>query len=253
MRLHSEVSGSGRDLVLLHGWGMHAGIWEALAQQLSRCFRVHAVDLPGYGASPGCEPYTLTRLAAELKQNMPPRCLVCGWSMGGQLALTWAGAAPHQVERLALVATTPCFTRRADWPHAMERSVLLEFARALAADYEATLGRFLGLQALGDGHAKQVLSQLKKTLFVRGRPDACVLEAGLKILLDTDLRGRVPSVTQPVRIYHGDCDTLAPLAAAEYLQKALPDARLTVMRGAAHAPFIANAPHFSALLTEFFQ
>lgn len=253
MSLHSEVRGSGRDLVLLHGWGMNAGIWEALAQELSQRFRVHAVDLPGYGASASCDPYTLAQIAAGLAQQMPEHCLVCGWSLGGQVALAWAGAAPRQVERLALVATTPCFTRRADWAHAMEEAVLQDFARALTGDYDATLKRFLALQALGDAQARQVLLQLKKSLFARGRPDARALELGLKILLDTDMRGRMAAVAQPVMIFHGDRDTLTPLAAAEYLHQALPNARLAIMHGAAHAPFITDAPGFSAHLTEFFQ
>ncbi|MEK6593334.1 MAG: alpha/beta fold hydrolase, partial [Pseudomonadota bacterium] len=141
---------------------------------------------------------------------------------------------------------------RADWPHAMEQAVLEDFARALAGDYDAALTRFVALQALGDGQAKQVLLQLKKSLFARGRPDARALEFGLKILLDTDMRGRMAAVAQPVMIFHGDRDTLTPLAAAEYLRHALPNAQLAVMRGAAHVPFVADAPGFSVQLTEFF-
>lgn len=251
--LHSAVSGRGRDLVLLHGWGMHAGIWDALVPALSQRFRVHAVDLPGHGASASCDPYTLAQIAAELARQMPARCLVCGWSLGGQVALAWAGAAPRQVERLALVSTTPCFTRRADWPHAMEAAVLQDFAQALATEYEATLGRFLALQALGDAQARRVMRQLKASLLARGRPDARALEQGLQILRDTDMRGSVAAVRQPVMLIHGDRDTLAPLAAAEHLRDALPDARLAIMRGAAHAPFITDAQGFSAHLTEFLQ
>jgi pimeloyl-[acyl-carrier protein] methyl ester esterase len=251
--LHSVVSGRGRDLVLLHGWGMHAGIWDALMPALSRRFRVHAVDLPGHGASASCDPYTLPRIAAELARQMPSRCLVCGWSLGGQVALAWAGAAPRQVERLVLVSTTPCFTRRADWPHAMEAAVLQDFAQALAGDYEATLKRFLALQALGDAQARRVMQQLRTSLLARSRPDAHVLEQGLQILRDTDMRGSMAAIGQPVMLIHGDRDTLTPLAAAEHIRDALPDARLAVMRGAAHAPFIADAAGFSAHLTEFMQ
>lgn len=251
--LHSVVSGRGRDLVLLHGWGMHAGIWDALMPALSRRFRVHAVDLPGHGASASCDPYTLPRIAAELARQMPARCLVCGWSLGGQVALAWAGAAPQQVERLVLVATTPCFTRRTDWPHAMEAAVLQNFAQALAGDYEATLTRFLALQALGDAQARRVMQQLRASLLARSRPVARVLEQGLQILRDTDMRGSMAAIGQPVMLIHGDRDTLTPLAAAEHLRDALPDARLAVMRGAAHAPFITDAAGFSAHLTEFMQ
>ncbi len=48
--LHVEVTGSGAPLVLLHGWGMHGGVWTDVAAQLAQDFRVHSVDLPGHGA-----------------------------------------------------------------------------------------------------------------------------------------------------------------------------------------------------------
>jgi pimeloyl-[acyl-carrier protein] methyl ester esterase len=251
--LGTVVTGSGRDLVLLHGWGMNAGVWKEVAKQLSARFRVHAVDLPGYGASTECAPYTLAQMAMELAHAMPPHCMVCGWSLGGQLALEWAVAAPLQVERLALVATTPCFVRRADWPHAMAGEVLEDFARALAADHEGTIRRFLALQVLGDGQARQVLAQLNDSLRARGRPQSGVLEQGLRILRDTDLRARLGSITQPVMVIHGDRDTLVPLAAASHLSHSLPRARLEVLRGAAHAPFVANARAFGADLAGFFD
>ncbi len=253
MTLHSEVSGSGRDLVLLHGWGMHAGIWDGFARELSPHFRVHAVDLPGYGASPACDPCTLEQMATALAQRMPQRCLVCGWSLGGQVALTWAAVAPQQVTRLALIAATPCFARRADWPHAVEATVLQDFAGALAQDYAGTLKRFLLLQAQGDEHAKQVALQLRQSLFARGEPDFRVLRQGLEILLNADLRDRLATVEQPTLVLHGERDMLTPLAAGEYLSRSLPRARLVRLRGAAHAPFVSDSTGVSAHLKRFFD
>jgi len=253
MTLHNEVSGSGPDLVLLHGWGMHAGVWGGLARELSPHFRVHAVNLPGYGASATCEPYTLEKMAAVLAQQMPQRCLVCGWSLGGQVALTWAGMAPQQVARLALIATTPCFSRRADWPHAVEASVLQAFAEELQADYAGTLKRFLSLQALGDARARQVALQLRESLFTRGEPDAAALGQGLEILLHADFRGRLSAVAQPALVLHGDRDTLTPPAAGEYLGRSLPNARIVKLHGAAHAPFVSDLRKTSMILKGFFD
>ena len=49
---------AGHDLVLLHGWGTNAGVWDELASSLARDFRVHAVDLPGYAeAAPPARRY----------------------------------------------------------------------------------------------------------------------------------------------------------------------------------------------------
>jgi pimeloyl-[acyl-carrier protein] methyl ester esterase len=253
MTLHSEVSGSGPDLVLLHGWGMPAGVWGDLARELSPQFRVHAVDLPGYGGSATCNPYTLDQMAALLARQMPARCLVCGWSLGGQVALAWAATAPQQVAQLALIATTPCFTRRSGWPHAAEADVLRAFAEGLRTDYAATLKRFLSLQALGDAQAKQVALRLKDGWSANDKPDLGALEQGLEILLNADLRERLSAIDQPALVMHGDRDTLTPLAAGEYLSRSLPDARFIRLRGAAHAPFVSDVQGTGALLKRFFD
>ncbi|MGH8671279.1 MAG: alpha/beta fold hydrolase, partial [Burkholderiales bacterium] len=113
--LHVEVSGSGPDLVLLHGWGMHGAVWREVATALSRSYRVHVADLPGYGLSPSCHPYTLDALVEKLAAAFPPRICLCGWSLGGQLAAAWALRFPSQIERLALVAATPRFTNGEGW------------------------------------------------------------------------------------------------------------------------------------------
>lgn len=239
------------DVVLLHGWGMNAGIWDDLSARLGARFRVHALDLPGYGATSACVPYTRQGLARAVARKAPARCHVVGWSLGGQVALAWAAAVPHQVEKLALIATTPCFVRRHDWPHAVEASVLTDFARALKTDYGGTLQRFLLLQVQGDARAIQVARQLRAALAAGAEPSIEVLERGLEVLLKTDLHGRLGSVTQPALVLHGDRDILAPLAAGERLARELPSARVAVLHGAAHAPFISSRDEVCRLLTDF--
>lgn len=253
MNLHVETTGNGPDVVLLHGWGMNSGVWRELTPLLAPRFRVHALDLPGYGASAACELDTIDALAQHVAQAAPRRCAVCGWSLGGQAALAWARRAPQQVARLALIATTPCFVRREDWPHAVEADVLHDFSHALASDRDATLKRFLALQARGDVRAKQVMRGLRQTLFARGRPVTRVLQQGLALLLGTDLRAQLRTIMQPALVVHGDRDALTPLAAAEQLARALPNARLAVMRGAAHVPFASDVKGVGATLAGFFN
>ena len=240
-------------MVLLHGWGVHCGVWSELMRALALRFHVHAVDLAGYGASPVCKPYAIERIASGLALQMPKSCAVCGWSLGGQVALTWASGAPQQVGRVALIATTPCFSRRDDWSHAVEAELLHEFAQKLVSDYDGALQRFLSMMARGDARAGEVRRRLRKTLLARGRPGTRVLQKGLEILLGTDLRPGLHAITQPALVVHGDRDILTPLAAGEYLSRMLPNARLEVMRRAAHAPFVSNPGEVSALLAKFFD
>jgi pimeloyl-[acyl-carrier protein] methyl ester esterase len=173
--------------------------------------------------------------------------------MGGQAALAWAHRAPRQVSRLALIATTPSFVRRDHWPHAVEAAVLREFAQALTADREGTLRRFLALQLLGDAQARKAAAGLRAHLLRGARPPAAVLADGLALLLSTDLRAILGAIAQPALVLHGDRDRLAPLAAGEFLSAALLNARLAVVKGAAHAPFVSKARETGALLEAFFH
>ena len=249
--LHIESLGAGKDLVLLHGWGMHGGIWDGVRERLAQDFRLHIVDLPGYGESPTCHPYTLEQVAEILVNAFPDKVNVCGWSLGGQVALSWAKQAPDQIERLALVGTTPCFTNKKDWTSGISGEVFDAFAQNLQQDYEATLKRFLSLQARSGEDARQVMAHLRATLFARGRPAMDALQAGLRILQESDLREQIAEVRQPVLLIHGEHDTLAPVAAAHWMHANLPQALLAVVVGSAHAPFLSHRQEFEKLLSDF--
>lgn len=249
--MHVKVAGNGPDLVLLHGWGMHAGVWDETAAQLAKQFRVHSVDLPGYGNSLACTPYTLDALAAALAEDGPSQAMVCGWSLGGQLAMRWAFMQPAQVERLVLIATTPRFVRAPGWEGGMETAVLDAYAQELAHDAGGALRRFAMLQAQGDSDARSVSRKLRACLSARSENDAVALAAGLQILKDTDLRAELPRITQPVLILHGDRDTVVPLAAGEYLERTLPQSTLEVITGAAHAPFVGQTTDVARRIAEF--
>jgi len=239
-----------KTLVLLHGWGMNASVFDELATRLADRYDVHAVDLSGYNGLPPITPYALEPLAADIAGKAPGRCYVAGWSLGAQVALAWARARPAQVERLALLGATPCFARREDWALGLEPAVLQAFAGSLAEGRVATLRRFVSLQARGDSAARRVSARLRAVLAARPGPPPSVLEQGLCILAAADLRSVIGEIAQPALVVHGERDELVPLGAAEYLAQGLVRARLAVVQGAAHAAFISAPDTVSALITE---
>lgn len=240
-----------RDVVLLHGWGANAAVWKDLAPRLVPRYRPHVPELPGYGSAPPCSPCTLDAIAAAVAQAAPARCHVIGWSLGGQVALAWARRAPRQVDRLALIAATPCFARRPDWSHAIEAEVLSGFARELAENSSGALKRFVSLQAQGDEDPRRVARQLRAALSAGGEPGAAALDCGLRVLLEADLRGELRSIMNHTLLLHGERDQLVPAAAAEYLDRRLPSARLALVKGAAHAPFVSQPQEVAAALLDF--
>jgi len=254
MKLHVESLGAGPPLVLLHGWAMHSGLWAGVLPRLAQRHRVYCVDLPGHGHSK--ETLALNAAAAldALEHSLAAidePLAVLGWSLGGMLAQAWALRAPQRVRSLILLATTPRFLVDEDWPWALAEPTLASFARDLRQNYHHTLQRFLTLQVQGSTHGRAALVQLRHQFAARGEPSPVVLEEGLQLLRQADLRRDIPALRQPALVVSGDRDTLTPLGAGAWLARHLPDARLVRISGAAHAPQISHASEFLAAVEEF--
>lgn len=251
MSLYIDIHGSGPDLVMLHGWGLHGGLFGPVIEPLSKRFRLHLVDLPGHGRSPMLNgDYFLETVAEAVAGEVPAGASWLGWSLGGRIALA-AAAAGTAIGKLLLVGTNPCFTRKPDWPYAMPEAELEQFALSLRDNYRTTLQRFLAVQSRGSERAREELRNLRESLFAHGEPDPAALAAGLEILRSADLRQVLPDIQQPTLVLHGERDTLAPLAAAEYTAARLPQGKLEIIEGAGHAPFISHPDLFTDSVVEF--
>lgn len=250
--LYMETEGQGPELVLLHGWGLHGGVWDTLMPRLTPRLRVTRIDLPGHGRSRHIPmSHSLTELALQTMAAVPPGAVVLGWSLGGLVALEAALRMPQRLRGLILANTTPRFVTAEDWPHAMPPEQLQEFADGLAQDYQETLRRFLSLQVRGDESARASLRALRDSLFAHGEPHTASLATGLTILKDSDLRNRLKEVSVPTLVLAGGHDRLTPPDAGEYLAAHIPGARLEVLAKSAHAPFISHVDAFVTAVLAF--
>ncbi|MFP4132077.1 MAG: pimeloyl-ACP methyl ester esterase BioH [Thiohalospira sp.] len=246
--LATTARGSGPDWALIHGWGLHGGIWTETAEALAADRRVTTVDLPGHGASRGPVPTTLRGAAAEVAASLPERMTLVGWSLGGLVALRLALDLPERVAALKLVAATPRFVTGADWPHATPPATLHDFASDLAEDYRGTLLRFLALQARGSATAREDVRRLRERVFEHGEPDHEALARGLEWLAGSDLRPELADLAVPVHFIGGERDNLVPAAALEEAAGIAPRGRVTILPGAGHAPFLSHPEAFREAL-----
>ncbi len=251
MTLHTQTSGDGPDLVLVHGWGLHGGIWECLLPLLEPEFRITRIDLPGHGRSAWNDEVSLGDMAEAVLSVAPGRAHWLGWSLGSLVATQAALNAPARIGQLVLLAGTPCFVRRPDWPTAMQPGLLDTFARDLQQDYAATLNRFLALQVHGSENAGLVLRELRARLLEHGEPGTVALLAGLDVLRNTDLRERLPELVQRVLFLTGSRDTLVPAAAGQRAAQLVADGHSRIIDGAGHAPFIARPEAVASAVREF--
>jgi pimeloyl-[acyl-carrier protein] methyl ester esterase len=257
--LYHEAHGSGRDVVLLHGWSLNVRVFDAVVRELAPQFRLITLDLPGHGRS-DWDPRASTPAAQawrvhETLTSLTERYALVGWSLGGQLAIDLAAALPTGIERVALVATTAKFLAAPGWRYGAPRPLLTRLLHRLHTEGERAVDDFLALQARGSAPrtAKLVLSEMRDAIRAHGAARLDALVSGLARLRDGDLRRTLPLLRVPALVVAGQRDRLVRPAAARALAGALPDARYVEIAGAAHAPFLSHPTQFAKALAEFLR
>lgn len=253
-RLHTETFGNGPDLFLIHGWGLHGGIWQPLIEALQQRYRLTVVDLPGHGHSPlPAGGFDLDRLSQLLLDSAPPQAVWIGWSLGGMAALNAALHGPQQIDKLVLVAAQPQFTQSDTWPQATPDHDLIQFSENLVNHTDQTLKRFLALQVRGTADEKEQLRAIRAMVDARPQPQAEALRLGLEILRSANLRPRLGDIQRPLQFIFGGRDMLVPAAAAEAIRPLAAKARIDILPQAGHIPFLSHTNDFLSPLQEFIK
>jgi len=252
-QLYVESYGVGPPVVLVHGWGMHGGIWRKFAQQLSVDYQVICVDLPGHGFSDPITSFTLSAVANELAHQVPIKsaCWV-GWSLGANVVLELAQKFPEKVASIVLVAGNPCFTQAAAWP-GMPVTDLDHFTDNAKQDIKRTIMRFLALQVGEVGSYRKNLSELNRQLKARPVADQATLMAGLTLLRNVDQRFMLSSLSVPHLLLFGDQDPIVPIALTQIIDESLTMINYSIVNGAGHLPFLTHESQVLAQFTSFLK
>ncbi len=245
-------------ILFIHGWGMNSGVWIDIAQYLEQLYPqrlIRAVDLPGYGQSSISAvdeldgDYNSQTLARSLEPLLEAKqTIIIAWSMGGLVAIELLGLKSPKIEKLILVSSTPCFVQTEDWPYAVEAQIFADFRQSLIIDHQATLKRFLAIQALGSRTAREDIKILQTHLLQRGESEPRALEQGLQILIKEDKRQQLQEITDvPIILIAGKHDTLAKYQGQKAIARQ-DNISLYAIPFAGHAPFISHPEEFKQIL-----
>lgn len=223
------VTGSGAPVVLVHGLAASGRWWEGTAAALASEFRVHVLDLIGFGGSWRQE-FRLSDAASLIVRWMEAigleRASFVGHSLGGHVVADLASRHPSRVDRLVLVNAAGLPLGRDYVRHAFNIVLTARFLRP----------RFL---------ARIVVD------LVRAGP-LTILAAGRQILR-ADLRRRLPLIAAPTLVLWGASDPLISVATGRRLAAAIPGARFEAIRGAGHNPMWDRPLEFEAALRRFLR
>ncbi|HEX4110349.1 MAG TPA: alpha/beta fold hydrolase [Solirubrobacteraceae bacterium] len=265
LRISTLTMGSGRDVILLHGLGATKASFVDTAAALSAHYRVHALDLPGFGSSskPATAPYTPRWFAARVLDWMDEvgirRAHLVGNSMGGHISIEIALEEPRRIGAVGLLCPALAFVRRELWP--MVRLARPEFGvlphrvhRALVAGqfWDMVADRDRVDPAIGD----IAVDEFRRIYDSAGARYA-FLSAARNIYLTPPFGRhgfypRLAELSVPALFLWGTHDPLVPAAFARHVAQWLPRAEQIILENCGHIPQVERPEQTNGLLRRFF-
>lgn len=248
-------------VLLVHGLGNNAHRdWAPVIAPLARQFHVIAVDLPGFGASPGgWDAYSFKALADVLLQVLDLRAPgrsahVVGHSLGGAVSLYFAHAHAARVERLVLVDAAGILLKTVFVQHIASVRTPQTGVAPVDRLLKGLSERFIGLRRsvfhdLDDrfDFSRWLAQNPQVRYLLLGRHTQ--IEAGLG-LVEHDFTAAIRETRAPTTVIWGGEDPIAPPRTGRVLAARLPDARLQVMEGIGHTPMLESPDAFKGLLLD---
>lgn len=233
IEIYYEEYGTGKPLVLLHGFGGCAQNWHPFTARLSEHYRLIVVDLRGHGYSTNpANKFTHREAAGDvfllLDKLGVGRFSAMGMSTGGMALLHMATSQPKRIDSMVLISTTSHFPDQAR--AIMRRASFDTMPREVQEMYRECAKR-------GDEQIRQLITQFN------------ALHANYD-----DMNFTVQSlstITARTLIVHGDRDNFFPVEIPLSIYRSIPDAALWVIPGGDHVPIYNSGVPFTSTALRF--
>ena len=261
VRLHIEDSGgSGRPVVLIHGWPLSAQAWKPQVSALREAgYRVMAYDRRGFGRSDKpASGYGYDTLADDLQRVMDQCDLqdvtLVGFSMGGgEVARYIARHGESRLHSVVFAAAVPPYLMQTadnpDGPLTPEKAQ--EKSAAFERDRGAYFEQFTTAFFSADGVLQVTEAQRREAIVLCEQSAQHAALACMESFATTDFREDLKKLTLPTLVIHGEADAIVPFeGSGQRIHRAVHQSKLIVVNGAPHGLNVSHAPAFNdALLT----
>lgn len=241
IEMYYEIAGEGRPLLLIHGLGNDLRSWNKVAPHLSKSFQLIKIDLRGSGRTDKPEgPYTIEGMAGDLINAIDvlgyERVDVAGFSMGGCVAISLALDHAEKVDRLALISTTPAWSR----PYPFTKRSQEIFSQTVVTP---KLLKDVYELIYGENHRKKFTAK-DYTRYRMDDPYPQTVEAyigQLKALKQFDRADEVHKIMAQTFIVAGRADRVIPTETSSWLKEKIGASSLQILEGVGHM-VIEEAP-----------
>jgi len=261
IELYYEDHGSGKPVVLIHGYPLSGASWEKQVPVLLNAgYRVITYDRRGFGrSSQPTDGYNYDTFAKDLRTLITNLKLkdvtLVGFSMGGgEIARYFGKYGSKGIRKAVIIGGIPPFLlKTSDNPEGVDGSVFEGIKTAVAADRYAFFTDFFKNfyntdQFLGKRVSEEVV---RASWNIAAGASATASLACVQTWLE-DFRKNLTRVNVPTLVIHGDEDRIVPLAAAgQRTAKLVKGARLVVVRGGPHCIPWTHADEVNAELVRF--
>lgn len=236
-------------VTLSHSLASSLEMWEPQVPVLTKCYRVLRYDTRGHGGSevpPG--PYTLETLADDvvglLRALDIKKTHFVGLSMGGMIGQALALRQPEMLLSLVLADTTSRMPPEAQplWDARIEAAQ----NQGMAALADGTIARWFTPPFVA--RAPEVVDRIRMVIRTTAPQGFVGCAEAIRRL---DFSERLSEIRLPTLVIVGEQDLGTPLAASEFMHRAIPGSRLVVLPAAAHLSNIEQAERFNEALTGF--
>jgi non-heme chloroperoxidase len=253
--------GTGRPVVLIHGWPLDGDMWEYQTPDLVEAgFRVVTYDRRGFGRSDQpATGYDYDTLAADLKAVIDRLDLrdvtLVGFSMGGgEVARYLSRYGADRIRSAVLIgAVTPCLLKADDNPDGVPAETFAQMLDGLKTDRPAFLAgfarTFYGARLLNFQVSSELLAWTSDVAMLAS-PIATL--SCVRSFAETDFRPDMAAFTVPTMIIHGSADATVPMTvSAEKTAELVPHAVFRVYEEAPHGLFFTDRHRLNPDLIAF--
>jgi len=253
-----DVHGTGRPLVLVHGWTMSSAFWRRQLA-LSKYYQIITLDLRGHGKSQGVlRGNTVPRLARDVREVVRnlglQNVMLIGWSMGGSVVMDyWQQYGCDLVSAVGLVETGPAPMSPAPWNLHTYRD----------NNYQAVKNDLIFMVKNRKAYGKAFIDAMFLSGNAPHHAQSWMFEEQMKVsdhtattiyedYVQRDYTGILPAITVPALVVYGRSKHMCfGPSTGRFVAGSIPDSRFVILENSGHLPFYEEPDVFNTTIHNF--